>query len=105
MDLSLMGVALPDIQRDLSLPKGTLQWLVSGYAVAYGGFLLLGGRLADLLGRRRLFLLSLAVFAAASVAGGVLSVGGLLVATRVVKGVAAALTAPAALSLITTTFA
>jgi len=105
MDLSLMGVALPDIQRDLSLSKGTLQWLVSGYAVAYGGFLLLGGRLADLLGRRRLFLVSLAVFAAASVAGGVLSAGGLLVATRVVKGVAAALTAPAALSLITTTFA
>lgn len=104
MDLSLMGVALPAIGHDLSLSESTLQWLVSGYAVAYGGFLLLGGRMADLLGRRHMFLLSLAVFAAASVTGGVLSEGGLLVATRVIKGVAAALTAPAALSLITTTF-
>jgi EmrB/QacA subfamily drug resistance transporter len=104
MDLSLMGVALPAIGRDLSLPESTLQWLMSGYAVAYGGFLLLGGRLADLFGRRRMFLLSLAVFAAASLAGGLLSAGWPLVVTRVVKGVAAALTAPAALSLITTTF-
>ncbi|GAA3688193.1 MFS transporter [Nonomuraea antimicrobica] len=105
MDLSLMGVALPAIARDLSLPESTLQWLMSGYAVAYGGFLLLGGRIADLFGRRRVFLLSLAVFAAASLAGGLLSEGWPLVVTRVVKGVAAALTAPAALSLITTTFA
>ncbi|MEV0236385.1 MFS transporter [Nonomuraea sp. NPDC050786] len=105
MDLSLMGVALPAIGRDLSLPESTLQWLMSGYAVAYGGFLLLGGRMADLFGRRRTFLLSLAVFAAASLAGGLLSAGWPLVVTRVVKGLAAALTAPAALSLITTTFA
>ncbi|WP_433430222.1 MFS transporter [Nonomuraea sp. CA-141351] len=105
MDLSLMGVALPAIGRDLSLPESTLQWLMSGYAVAYGGFLLLGGRIADLFGRRRVFLLALAVFAAASLAGGLLSAGWPLVVTRVVKGVAAALTAPAALSLITTTFA
>ncbi|WP_405674730.1 MFS transporter [Streptomyces sp. NBC_01511] len=105
MDLSLMGVALPAIGRDLSLSEGTLQWLVSGYAVAYGGFLLLGGRMADLFGRRRVFLLSLAVFAAASLVGGLLSDGWALVVTRVVKGLAAALTAPAALSLITTTFA
>ena len=105
MDLSLMGVALPAIGTDLALPDSTLQWLMSGYAVAYGGFLLLGGRLADLFGRRRMFLASLTVFAAASLAGGLLSDGWLLVATRVVKGIAAALTAPAALSLITTTFA
>ncbi|TMR97608.1 MFS transporter [Nonomuraea basaltis] len=104
MDLSLMGVALPAIGRDLSLPESTLQWLMSGYAVAYGGFLLFGGRMADLFGRRRMFLLSLAVFAAASLIGGLLSAGWPLVATRVIKGVAAALTAPAALSLITTTF-
>lgn len=104
MDLSLMGVALPAIGRDLSLSEGTLQWLVSGYAVTYGGFLLLGGRLSDLFGRRRMFLVSLAVFAAASLVGGLLSEGWLLVITRVVKGLAAALTAPAALSLITTTF-
>ena len=105
MDLSLMGVALPAIGRDLSLRASTLQWLMSGYAVAYGGFLLLGGRIADLFGRRRVFLLSLAVFAAASLAGGLLSDGWPLVVTRVVKGLAAAHTAPAALSLITTTFA
>ncbi|MEU1668867.1 MFS transporter [Streptomyces sparsogenes] len=105
MDLSLMGVALPAIGRDLSLPDSTLQWLMSGYAVAYGGFLLLGGRVADLFGRRRVFVVSLAVFAAASLAGGLLSDGWPLVVTRVVKGVAAAHTAPAALSLITTTFA
>ncbi|WP_237105929.1 MFS transporter [Nonomuraea sp. MG754425] len=105
MDLSLMGVALPAIGRELSLPEGVLQWLMSGYAVAYGGFLLLGGRIADLFGRRRVFLLSLAVFAAASLVGGLLSEGWPLVVTRVIKGVAAALTAPAALSLITTTFA
>lgn len=104
MDLSLMGVALPSVRRELSLSEGTLQWLVSGYAVAYGGFLLLGGRLADLLGRRRMFMLSLTVFAVASLAGGLFSDGALLVATRIVKGLAAALTAPAALSLITTTF-
>ncbi|WP_114558740.1 MFS transporter [Desertihabitans aurantiacus] len=104
MDLSLMTVALPAIGDDLGLPDGTLQWLVSGYAVTYGGFLLLGGRLADLLGRRRVFLLSLTVFAAASLAGGLASEGWLLILTRVVKGFAAALTAPAALSLITTTF-
>ena len=104
MDLSLMGVALPSVRRELSLSEGTLQWLVSGYAVAYGGFLLLGGRLADLLGRRRMFVLSLSVFAVASLAGGLSSDGTLLVATRIAKGLAAALTAPAALSLITTTF-
>ena len=104
MDLSLMGVALPSVRRELSLSEGTLQWLVSGYAVAYGGFLLLGGRLADLLGRRRMFVLSLTAFAAASLAGGLFSDGALLVVTRIVKGLAAALTAPAALSLITTTF-
>lgn len=104
MDLSLMGVALPSVQHELSLSEGTLQWLISGYAVTYGGFLLLGGRLADLLGRRRMFMLSLTVFAVASLAGGLFSDGALLVATRIVKGLAAALTAPAALSLITTTF-
>lgn len=104
MDLSLMAVALPAIGGDLHLSASTLQWLLSGYSIAYGGFLLLGGRLADLLGRRRIFLLALAVFAAAGLAGGLLSTGWLLILTRVVKGLAAALTAPAALSLITTTF-
>ena len=104
MDVSLMGVALPQIQEQLGLPESVLQWLISGYAVAYGGFLLLGGRAADLFGRRRVFVTGTAVFAVASLVGGVLSDGTLLVVSRVVKGVAAAFIAPAALSIITTTF-
>ncbi|MFC0531507.1 MFS transporter [Phytohabitans kaempferiae] len=104
MDVSLMGVALPQIQRQLDLPESTLQWLISGYAVAYGGFLLLGGRAADLFGRRRVFLVGTAVFAVASLAGGFLSDGTAIVLTRVIKGIAAAFIAPAALSIITTTF-
>ncbi len=104
LDTGLVGVALPSIQDSLSLPDSTLQWLVSGYTVTYGGFLLLGGRAADLFGRRRAFLASMLLFAVASLFGGVVSSGGLLILTRVVKGVAAAFTAPAAMSIITTTF-
>ncbi len=104
LDTSLVSVALPRIQHDLGLSNASLQWLVSGYTVTFGGFLLLGGRLADLFGRRRMFLASMVLFAAASVAGGLVSTGGLLIATRLVKGLAAAMTAPAAMSIITTTF-
>jgi EmrB/QacA subfamily drug resistance transporter len=104
LDTSLVSVALPRIQHDLGLSNASLQWLVSGYTVAYGGFLLLGGRLADLFGRRRVFLGSMVLFALASLAGGLVSTGGLLIATRLVKGLAAAMTAPAAMSIITTTF-
>ena len=104
MDVSLMGVALPEIRSDLGLGPETLQWIISGYAVAYGGFLLLGGRAADLFGRRRIFFWATAVFAVASLAGGLVSDGTLLVLSRVVKGVAAAFIAPAAMSVITTTF-
>jgi MFS family permease len=105
MDVSMVGVALPSIRADLGLSTSTLQWIVSGYVLGYGGFLLLGGRAADLLGRREMFLGSLVLFALATVAGGVVSTGFLVIAARFVKGVSAGFTAPAGLSIITTTFA
>src|SRR5918999_5348083 len=104
LDVSMVGVALPSIQQDLDLSTSALQWVVSGYVLGYGGLLLLGGRFADLLGRRRLLLAALAVFTAASVVGGLVDDGTLLVITRFLKGAAAAFTAPASLSIITTTF-
>src|SRR6266851_4354012 len=104
LDVSMVGVALPSIRTSLGLSTTSLQWIVSGYVLGYGGLLLLGGRAADLLGRRRVFLAALAVFAVASLFGGVVSSGGLLIAARLVKGMAAAFTAPAGLSIITTTF-
>ena len=87
------------------MSTSSLQWVVSAYVLGYGGFLLLGGRAADLLGRRRVFLIALGVFVVASMLGGFAHDGTLLIATRFVKGVSAAFTAPAALSIITTTFA
>lgn len=105
LDVSMIGVALPSIGQSLQLSTSTLQWLVSGYVLGYGGLLLLGGRTADLLGRRRVFLVALGVFAIASLAGGLVSTGPLLILTRFVKGLAAAFTAPTGLSIITTNFA
>jgi EmrB/QacA subfamily drug resistance transporter len=105
LDVSMIGVALPSIRTDLHLSTSSLQWVVSAYVLGYGGFLLLGGRAADLLGRRRVFLISLGVFVVASAFGGFASSGSLLIAARFVKGVSAAFTAPAGLSIITTTFA
>jgi EmrB/QacA subfamily drug resistance transporter len=105
MDVSMIGVALPSIREDLGLSTSSLQWVVSAYVLGYGGFLLLGGRAADLLGRRRVFLIALAVFVVASALGGVVNDGSLLIATRFIKGVSAAFTAPAGLSIITTSFA
>ncbi|GHH77371.1 MFS transporter [Kitasatospora indigofera] len=104
LDVSMVGVALPSIGTDLHLSTSTLQWVVSGYVLGYGGLLLLGGRAADLLGRRRVFLVALGVFAAASLLGGLVDDGGLLIGARFLKGVSAAFTAPAGLSIITTTF-
>ncbi|MFC9328014.1 MFS transporter [Kitasatospora sp. NPDC057015] len=104
LDVSMVGVALPSIGTDLHLSTSALQWVVSGYVLGYGGLLLLGGRAADLLGRRRVFLVALGVFAAASLLGGLVDDGGLLIAARFLKGVSAAFTAPAGLSIITTTF-
>ncbi|UQA91901.1 MFS transporter [Streptomyces halobius] len=105
LDVSMVGVALPSIQADLGLSTSALQWVVSGYVLSYGGLLLLGGRAADLLGRRRVFLTAVAVFALASLVGGLVDDGAVLIATRILKGMAAAFTAPAALSIVTTTFA
>jgi MFS family permease len=105
LDVSMVGVALPSIGTELHLATSSLQWIVSGYVLGYGGLLLLGGRTADLLGRRRVFLVALAVFAVASLLGGFVDSGPLLIATRFIKGVSAAFTAPTGLSIITTTFA
>ncbi|MGP3691637.1 MFS transporter [Streptomyces sp. IBSNAI002] len=104
LDGSMVGIALPSIGHDLGMGPTSLQWIVNGYFLGYGGLLLLGGRAADLLGRRRVFLIALGVFAAASLCGGLVDSGSLLIATRFVKGVAAAFTAPTSLSLLTTTF-
>src|SRR6186713_3160260 len=85
LDVSMIGVALPSIRTDLGMSTSSLQWVVSGYVLGYGGFLLLGGRAADLLGRRRMFLISLGVFIVASGLGGLANDGGLLIATRFIK--------------------
>ncbi|WP_281354045.1 MFS transporter [Phytoactinopolyspora halotolerans] len=105
LDVSMVGVALPSIGAELELSTSTLQWIVSGYVLGFGGLLLLGGRTADLLGRRKVFLIALAVFAIASLLGGLVSNGPLLIITRLIKGISAAFTAPTGLSIITTTFA
>ncbi|WP_272475837.1 MFS transporter [Baekduia alba] len=105
LDVSMVGVALPSIREDLGLTTAQLQWVVSGYVLGYGGLLLLGGRAADLLGRRRVLIVGLSVFTVASLLGGMVSDPNLLIATRFLKGASAAFTAPAGLSYITTTFA
>jgi EmrB/QacA subfamily drug resistance transporter len=104
LDVSMIGVALPSIRSDLHMSTSSLQWVVSAYVLGYGGFLLLGGRAADLLGRRRMFLVALAVFLVGSGLGGLATGATVLIATRFVKGVSAAFTAPAGLSIITTSF-
>jgi EmrB/QacA subfamily drug resistance transporter len=104
LDVSMVGVALPSIGSELGLEPSSLQWVVSGYILGYGGLLLLGGRAADLLGRRRVLLGGLAVFLVASFIGGLANDGNTLIATRFIKGAAAAFTAPAVLSIITTKF-
>ncbi|MDQ4052302.1 MAG: MFS transporter [Actinomycetota bacterium] len=105
LDISMVGVALPSIGGDLGMSASSLQWIVSGYVLGYGGLLLLGGRASDLLGRRSVFLTAVAVFGIASVVSALLSSPEAIVALRFVKGVAAAFTVPAGLSIITTTFA
>jgi MFS family permease len=104
LDVSMVGMALPSIREELNLTTSQLQWVVSGYVLGYGGLLLLGGRAADLLGRRKVLLVGLSVFVVASAVGGLVNDGTLLVVTRVLKGMSAAFTAPAGLSIITTTF-
>ncbi len=105
IDVSIVNVALPTIQRDLEFTESSLQWVASAYALTFGGFLLLGGRMADLLGRRRLFMVGLGVFVIASLACGFANTNNLLIAARAAQGLGGALIAPAALSILSTTFA
>jgi EmrB/QacA subfamily drug resistance transporter len=104
LDFTIVNVALPSIQDGLHVATTTLQWLLSGYAVAFGGFLLLGGRLADVFGRAKLFRIGLVMFVVASMAGGLAIEPALLIASRVVQGIGAAMLAPAGLSLLVTSW-
>ena len=105
LDASIVNVALPSIGRDLDFAQDDLSWVVNAYTLFFGGFLLLGGRLADLLGRRRIFVWGMWLFAIASLAGGLAQSDVWLVAARAVQGLGAALISPAALSILATTFA
>ena len=104
LDIAIVNVALPSIQTDLGFSERNLQWVVSAYALLFGGLLLLGGRIADLLGRRRLFIAGLVVFTVASLASGLAWSEGVLIGARALQGFGAALITPAALSILTTTF-
>ena len=105
IDASIVNVALPSIGAHLHFGRADLSWVVNAYVLTFGGFLLLGGRMADLLGRRRMFMLGLVVFSLASFAGGIAQSEGWLIAARAVQGLGAAIVSPAALSIITVTFA
>ena len=104
LDASILNIALPSIKNDLGFTQESLMWVVNGYILTYGGFLLLGGRVADLLGRRRVLVTGLVVFATASLVGGLSQSESLLIAARFAQGMGAALLSPAALSTLTTTF-
>ena len=105
LDVAVVNVALPSIQHDLGIGKGTLQWVIIAYGLMLGGFLLLGGRLADLLGRRRILLTGLTLFSFASLLAGVAGSADLLIGARALQGFGAALIPPAALSILAVTFA
>src|SRR5689334_12942978 len=105
LDVAIVNVALPSIKSDLDFSQANLQWVISAYAIMFGGVLLLGGRLADVLGRRRLFIGGLALFTASSLLCGLAWSEGSLIAFRALQGLGGALLAPAALSLLMTTFA
>jgi EmrB/QacA subfamily drug resistance transporter len=105
LDATIVNVALPSIQKDLNLSEGNLQWIVNAYTLVFGGFLLLGGRAGDQLGRKRLFLIGLVIFTGASLLDGLASSEGMLIGARALQGLGAALISPAALSIISTTFA
>ncbi|MGZ4627059.1 MAG: MFS transporter, partial [Kineosporiaceae bacterium] len=104
LDSTIANIALPFIQKDLHIAQANLQWVVTGYALAFGGLLLLGGRLGDLYGRRRIFMLGVTVFAVGSALGGLAQNEAMLLISRGFQGAGAALGAPSALALITTTF-
>jgi EmrB/QacA subfamily drug resistance transporter len=105
LDATVMNVALPRIRTDLGFTPASLSWVMNAYTLVFGGLLLLGGRLGDLFGRRRLFLTGIVVFTAASLAGGLADSAGLLIAARIVQGVGAAMAGPSTIALITSTFA
>jgi EmrB/QacA subfamily drug resistance transporter len=105
LDATIVNVALPSIQQDLGLSEANLQWIVSAYTLVFGGFLLLGGRAGDLIGRKRLFLAGLVVFTVASLLNGLAVNEGMLIGFRALQGLGAAFISPAALSIISTTFA
>src|SRR3954451_13106871 len=105
LDATIVNVALPSIQTDLDFSANSLQWVINSYTLVFGGFLLLGGRAGDLIGRRRVFLAGVAVFTTASLLNGLATSSTWLVAARALQGLGGALVSPAALSIITTTFA
>src|SRR6266545_873806 len=104
LDNTVVNVALPSIERDLHIGISELEWVVNAYALTFGVLLLTGGKLADLLGRRRIFILGLVVFTLSSLACGLATNGETLIAARAVQGLGAALMNPATLSIITATF-
>src|SRR3954469_5372486 len=102
LDISVVNVALPTIGRELDFSQGNLQWVITAYSITFGGFLLLGGRAADLLGRRTVFLAGVAPFQGASLAGGLAGSEAFLIVMRGVQGLGGAIIAPAALSIVST---
>jgi EmrB/QacA subfamily drug resistance transporter len=104
LDVAIVNVALPSIEKDLNVTETTVQWVLIAYAITFGGFLLLGGRMADLLGRKRIFLVGLTLFTFASLVCGLATNIGVLIGARAVQGIGAAIISPAALSIVTTTF-
>src|ERR671927_1865933 len=104
LDVAIVNVAIPSIQKDLHIAESTVQWVITAYAITFGGFLLLGGRIADLLGRRRIFIVGLVLFTLASLVCGLANNIGVLIGARAIQGIGAAIISPAALSIVTTTF-
>src|SRR6202020_783653 len=104
LDITVVNIALPSIQTGLNFSSANLQWVVNGYTLIFGGFLLLGGRAADLLGRKRLFIAGVILFSAASLLNGFAQTSGMLIVGRGLQGLGGALVSPAALSIVTTTF-
>src|SRR5256886_7085892 len=105
LDATIVNIALPSIQRGLSFSDANLQWVINAYTLIFGGFLLLGGRAADLFGRRRLFIIGVILFSGASLLNGLATSSTMLIVGRGLQGLGGALVSPAALSIITTTFA
>src|ERR671928_916999 len=105
LDATIVNVAVPSIQKDIGLSEANLQWIINAYTLVFGGFLLLGGRAGDLIGRKRLFLAGLVIFTVASLLNGLAVNEGMLIASRALQGLGAAFISPAALSIISTTFA